>query len=228
MDLSESKKAFLCFILTGFFLITGCSSSSDSIRYGSGNDDKEEKEEPVRYGKNERKEPDKITTSENEAEDSDGVPDDLTSVDISVLEKQYRSMEGNRTEAATLKENMLMEIIRYMNTPYKYGGSSKEGIDCSAFTQAIFGSCSISLLRSAKEQFTQGVSVGNKGELKFGDLVFFNTRKIVRPGHVGIYIGDNLFVHASSKHGVIVTPLTHDYYSNRYMGARRIDQSLGF
>ena len=83
-------------------------------------------------------------------------------------------------------------------------------------------------MRSAKEQFTQGIVIDNKEELKFGDLVFFNTRRRVKPGHVGIYLGDNLFVHASSKNGVIVTPLTHDYYTKRYMGARRIEQSIGF
>jgi cell wall-associated NlpC family hydrolase len=151
--------------------------------------------------------------------------------DPSVLKQKYNSMEWNSgvsSEVATLRESMLMEIVKYMNTPYKFGGNSKEGIDCSAFTQTVYGSCSLQLLRSAREQYTQGAPVENKEELKFGDLVFFNTRKNVKPGHVGIYIGDNLFVHASSKHGVIVTPLTHDYYSKRYMVARRIEHSLSF
>jgi cell wall-associated NlpC family hydrolase len=56
-------------------------------------------------------------------------------------------------------------------------------------------------------------------------LVFFNTRRRVKPGHVGIYIGDNLFAHASSKSGVTVSSLDYDYYSNRYMGARRVDST---
>jgi len=223
LDLLKSEKTLLIFF-AGFIFLTGCSSSSDSIRYGSDNNgNKEEKESPVRYGKNEIKVPD------NDDDDPDITPDDLTPFDASVLSEKYNSKEWNSgisSDVATLKETMLMEIIKYMNTPYKFGGNSKDGIDCSAFTQTVYGSCSLKLLRSAREQYTQGVPIENKGDLKFGDLVFFNTRKNVRPGHVGIYIGDDLFVHASSKHGVIVTPLTHDYYLKRYMGARRMEEFL--
>ena len=124
----------------------------------------------------------------------------------------------------TPKERMLMEIIKYINTPYKYGGNSQDGIDCSAFTQNVFSSgLDILLLRSAREQFTQGYPIRNKEDLTFGDLVFFNTRRAVRPGHVGIYIGDKLFAHASSSKGVIVSSLEHKYYSKKYMGGRRIN-----
>jgi len=119
----------------------------------------------------------------------------------------------------------LMEIIKYINTPYKYGGNSQDGIDCSAFTQNVFSnSLDILLNRSARQQFTQGFPVDNRENLTFGDLVFFNTRRGVRPGHVGIYIGDNLFAHASSSKGVIVSSLNHKYYSKRYMGGRRINE----
>jgi cell wall-associated NlpC family hydrolase len=221
------RQAFLFFILAVLILITGCSSSSNTIRYGSNDDKKDEKENTVRYGKSENEEPKENTVSLNdEEEDPDETPDDLTPIDISVLEQKYNSTAGNSgiiSGTTTLRETMLMEIIKYMNTPYKFGGNSKEGIDCSAFTQTIYNSCSLQLLRSAGEQFTQGVVIDKRDDLKFGDLVFFNTRKSVKPGHVGIYVGDNLFVHAS-KHGVIVTPLDHDYYSKRYMGARRIEQ----
>ena len=121
-----------------------------------------------------------------------------------------------------------MEILNYINTPYQFGGNSKNGIDCSAFTQRIYNSCSIKLLRSAREQYMQGIEITDRDNLKFGDLVFFDTRKTVKPGHVGIYLDDNLFVHASSKNGVIVTPLNSDYYSERFMGARRINFSSDF
>jgi len=220
------EKTFLFFILAGLILIAGCSSSSNTIRYGSNEDDKDEKENPVRYGQNEEAEPNENTIPlETEETDPDETPDDLTSVDISVLEQKYNSTDGN-SGITTLKETMLMEIIKYMNTPYKFGGNSRDGIDCSAFTQTVYSSCSLQLLRSAREQFTQGFVIDKKEDLKFGDLVFFNTRKSVKPGHVGIYIGDNLFVHASRKSGVVVTPLTHDYYIKRYMGARRIEKTL--
>ena len=117
-----------------------------------------------------------------------------------------------------------MEIIKYLDTPYKYGGNSINGIDCSAFTKTIYGNVlSIDLLRSARDQYTQGIIINNRDELKFGDLVFFDTRRRVKPGHVGIYIGDNLFAHSSSKNGVIVSSLDQDYYSRKFMGGRRIE-----
>ena len=230
MNFFKKKKALIGFILSLLMLSLGCSSSSNTIRYGSQNDSKDEKENPVRYGKNETdEEKENNIILDNEEEDPDETPDDLTSVDVPSLKEKYPSFEnspGTNPGTVTLKETMLMEIIKYMNTPYKFGGNSMDGIDCSAFTQTVYSSCSIPLLRSAREQFTQGIPVEKEG-LKFGDLVFFNTRKNVKPGHVGIYIGDNLFVHASRKQGVIVTPITHEYYSKRFMGARRIEETLG-
>lgn len=122
------------------------------------------------------------------------------------------------------RDRILIEIIKYMDTPYKFGGNSKTGIDCSAFTQNVFSCLGINLFRSAREQYTQGIFIKEKNDLAFGDLVFFNTRRRVKPGHVGIYLGDNLFAHASSKKGVIISSMEHSYYSKRYMGGRRIDE----
>ena len=119
-----------------------------------------------------------------------------------------------------------MEIIKYLNTPYKYGGNTKDGMDCSAFTQILYKAVfNVSLERSARLQYNQGKVLSSDDELKFGDLVFFNTRKRVKPGHVGIYIGDNLFAHASTKKGVTITALDYDYYSRTYMGARRFENN---
>ena len=117
-----------------------------------------------------------------------------------------------------------MEIIRYLNTPYKYGGNSLNGIDCSAFTQNVYrDSWLLDLNRSARDQYQQGIVIEERSDLKFGDLVFFNTRRRVKPGHVGIYIGENLFAHASRKRGVTVSSLDEDYYSRKYMGAKRME-----
>ena len=153
---------------------------------------------------------------------------DEPTIDISeVLSKIKTSLDSRDSGFAntTPKERMLMEIIKYINTPYKYGGNSQDGIDCSAFTQNVFSSSlDVLLLRSAREQFTQGYPIRNKENLTFGDLVFFNTRRAVRPGHVGIYIGDDLFAHASSSKGVIVSSLDHKYYKKKYMGGRRINE----
>ena len=153
---------------------------------------------------------------------------DESEVDISSILAAIKSSENYSDSGlanTTLKERMLIEIIKYINTPYKFGGNSENGIDCSAFTQNVFStSLDVMLLRSAREQFTQGLPIRKKENLTFGDLVFFNTRRAVRPGHVGIYIGDNLFAHASSSKGVIVSSLDHKYYSKKYMGGRRINE----
>ena len=118
---------------------------------------------------------------------------------------------------------MLMEIIKYINTPYKYGGTTKKGIDCSAFTQAVYNkSLSVQLLRTASQQYTEGESISDVDELQFGDLVFFNTRRRVRPGHVGIYIGESFFAHSSSSGGVKVSSLNEDYYNAKFVTARRV------
>ncbi|HSP88232.1 MAG TPA: C40 family peptidase [Ignavibacteriaceae bacterium] len=225
MNFYRIEKSLL-FILFPVFILTGCSSSSNTIRYGSDENTEEVNEEPVRYGQNEVQETAVDTVSfEDEEVESDDTPDDLIPVDISLFGQNYNS-ESETSGMSSFREIMLMEIIKYMNTPYKFGGNSKEGIDCSAFTQTVYNSCSLQLLRSAREQFTQGIVIDKTEDLKFGDLVFFNTRKTVKPGHVGIYLGENLFVHASRKKGVIVTPITHEYYAKRFMGARRIEDSL--
>jgi cell wall-associated NlpC family hydrolase len=208
----------ICCALISFLIITGCSSSSNSIRYGSGNNERGEKDTRFRYSDN---------SEEDYENDPDISPDEIETVDVSEIKQKYFS-SGEINNPSTPKEKMLMEILKYINTPYQFGGNSKNGIDCSAFTQRIYNSCSIKLLRSAREQYMQGIEITDRDNLKFGDLVFFDTRKTVKPGHVGIYLDDNLFVHASSKNGVIVTPLNSDYYSERFMGARRINFSSDF
>jgi len=128
------------------------------------------------------------------------------------------------SDNSTTKEKVLMEIIKYLDTPYRYGGNSKDGIDCSAFTQTIYkNTLTFNLERSARLQYKQGIEISDKEDLKFGDLVFFNTRRNVRPGHVGIFIGEDLFAHASSKKGVTISSLDHSYYKKRFMGGRRME-----
>lgn len=126
-------------------------------------------------------------------------------------------------EPFTTKEKVLFEVIKYLETPYKYGGNTKKGLDCSAFTLMIYkNSLSIDLPRSASQQYRLGDKIG-KDSLKFGDLVFFNTRRKSFPGHVGIFLGDDQFVHASRKLGVTVSSLDEVYYKKRYVGARRVE-----
>jgi len=166
-----------------------------------------------------------LATDEDELEDYEV---DSSKIYSGELLKRFSASESNiDNDFGTSKDKILMEIIKWMNTPYKFGGNSRKGIDCSAFTQNVFrNSLNFSLLRSAREQFTQGDEIDEVGNLKFGDLVFFNTRRRVRPGHVGIYLGDNIFAHSSSKLGVVVSSLEEGYYNQRFMGGRRMDVIL--
>ncbi|MCX8057070.1 MAG: NlpC/P60 family protein [Ignavibacteria bacterium] len=136
---------------------------------------------------------------------------------------RYGNIDTNNS-IPTNYEKFLMTIISYLGTPYKFGGTSRKGIDCSAFTRLIFQeSLNIELPRSTLEQVKLGYPVSRK-DLQFGDLVFFNTRRRQNPGHVGIYLWDNYFVHASTKYGVIVSSMASGYYDRRFVGARRLDE----
>ncbi|HKJ81778.1 MAG TPA: C40 family peptidase [Ignavibacteriaceae bacterium] len=234
------SKIILFAVIAGMFIYSGCSASSNSTRYGEKSTDDTHNTSDVRFssdndndqaGNENSKVKDQGKSSVHDSDDSD--PDDLPAneprVDISNVLKKYQTSNSSNdlsSDNSTPRERMLMEILKYINTPYKYGGTSANGIDCSAFTQSVYNkSLAVNLDRTAREQYQEGTEIDNVNDLQFGDLVFFNTRKQVKPGHVGIYIGDHLFAHASKK-GVTVSSLDMEYYSRRFMGGRRIDQAL--
>ena len=219
------------FVIFSIVLTVGCSSSSGSLRYSDDNQNEvEQKDKSLRYESvNVSNSDDSLSVLEDEDvpefQDPSDLPEDESKIDLTSLLKKLEDKSSNSDveyNSASIKDLMLMEIIRYINTPYKYGGNSLNGIDCSAFTQNVYrDSWLLDINRSAREQYKQGMVIEDRSDLKFGDLVFFNTRRRVKPGHVGIYIGDNLFAHASSKLGVTISSLEHAYYNKRYMGARR-------
>lgn len=216
----------LAFLLTSI----GCSSSSSGLRYGD-NEQLNRESTTIHTVENTSIEDSSFAFEEDEIpeyQDPSDLPENESEIDLTDLMNKISSNSGNsdgKSEVSSRQELMIMEIIKYMNTPYKFGGNSLNGIDCSAFTQNVYqDSWLIKLNRSARDQYQQGTVIDDRAELKFGDLVFFNTRRRVRPGHVGIYIGDNLFAHASSKSGVTISSLEQDYYNKRYMGARRLEE----
>jgi NlpC/P60 family len=199
-----------------------CTTSS-TIRYGESHENKEKRDSSVRFTSVD----DSMIVDLNlDLKDPSDLPEEEPEVDLSSvvnIKDENANLSSNYT---TLREKMLMEIIKYLDTPYKYGGTDRSGIDCSAFTQLLFKNVlSTNLERSARLQFNEGEVISDKNNLKFGDLVFFNTRHRVKPGHVGIYIGDNLFAHASSSKGVTISSLDLSYYASRFMGARRIENN---
>jgi|WetSurMetagenome_2_1015567.scaffolds.fasta_scaffold78018_3 hypothetical protein len=119
------------------------------------------------------------------------------------------------------RDRVLLDVVSYLGTPYRHGGVSKEGIDCSGFTSRVYDeTLRLALPRSTTEQFHTGNGVA-KDDLQFGDLVFFNTTGRV-PSHVGIFIEDDLFAHASVTQGVTISSLESTYFKKRFVGARRV------
>ncbi len=118
------------------------------------------------------------------------------------------------------RETALMDAIDgYMGTPYVYGGTSPQGIDCSGLTQAVFREIGVEIPRTASQQAAAAEPV-QAPDLRFGDLVFFNTSGS-GISHVGIYIGNGFFVHASSSRGVVRETLANPYYLGRLVSAGR-------
>jgi peptidoglycan endopeptidase LytE len=122
---------------------------------------------------------------------------------------------------APIKDRLLRVAKRMLEVPYRFGGTTLWGLDCSGFVQKTFAFLNLDLPRSAREQFREGAKVA-KADLSPGDLVFFRTYAKY-PSHVGIYLGDNRFVHASSREKkVTVDSLDAPYYVKRYIGAKRL------
>jgi cell wall-associated NlpC family hydrolase len=121
------------------------------------------------------------------------------------------------SRTTTIAKNLTRDALRFLGTPYVFGGTSPSGFDCSGFVQHVFAMLGVSLPRTADAQYYAGSRI--KGGMKTGDLVFFQTYE-PGPSHVGIYLGNGRFVHASS-HGVMVSSLSDTYWSSRYLGAKR-------
>jgi cell wall-associated NlpC family hydrolase len=121
----------------------------------------------------------------------------------------------SRSESSEIVEH----AISLQGIPYRFGGTSRKGFDCSGYSQYVFRGSGIYLPRTAAEQFDVGSAV-SKRQLQSGDLVFFST---YGPGatHVGIYIGGGRFISASND-GVSISSMVSGYYATRYIGARRV------
>ncbi|MCL1829220.1 MAG: NlpC/P60 family protein [Oscillospiraceae bacterium] len=112
--------------------------------------------------------------------------------------------------------------MKYLGLPYLWGGTGPGGFDCSGFVYSVYKECGYKINRTADTIFKNGKFV-EKWDLQTGDAICFTNSGGSEIGHVGIYLGNGLFIHSSSVHdGVIITELDSEYYTDNYVGARRI------
>jgi lipoprotein Spr len=138
------------------------------------------------------------------------------------LAKDYLSQIMGVALSATSNMKLFHFVYDWIGTPYRFGGSSRKGIDCSAFTKELYSQVfNMDIERSSRDIFSM-VSPVRKDDLQEGDLVFFkiHSRRI---SHVGIYLGNNRFAHASSR-GVAISSLDDAYYKRYfYRGGRMLE-----
>jgi cell wall-associated NlpC family hydrolase len=112
---------------------------------------------------------------------------------------------------------VVKEAKKYAGTPYKWGGTTPRGFDCSGYLNHVYEKAAgVNLARTVEGIYKQGTKV-SKPEV--GDIVFFQTYK-KGPSHAGIYIGDGKFIHSSSSKGVSVASMSSSYWSERYIGSK--------
>lgn len=117
---------------------------------------------------------------------------------------------------------LIKEVVTWLGVPYKYGGNSKEGVDCSGFVQQVYAVVyQMKTARSANGIYEEAKRV-SKNQLKQGELVFFkiNTEHV---GHVGIFLQQSYFIHASSSKGVMVSSLETEYWDKYFVGGGKIN-----
>ncbi len=141
-----------------------------------------------------------------------------------VIDSYTNNNVSRSTSRVSLK--IVSEAKKLLEIPYRYGSSGPSSFDCSGFTSYVFKKCGIEIPRTSKTQAKVGTKV-SKGNLQIGDLVFFDTRGSYNGviSHVGIFIGNGQFIHASSGKNakkVVITKLNNGYYNKKFVTARRV------
>jgi LysM repeat protein len=154
--------------------------------------------------------------------------EDLAETDPSDEVPEAVSPDAPNVEIGKWKDpderSLFIKVVKsFLGVPYKLGGNSVRGIDCSAFVKKVYEIFDVSLPRTAREQSLIGKKIG-RDSLQEGDLVFFKTRR----DHVGIYVGNNQFVHLSySSRQAKVDNLDSQYFSNRFLRGVRVKELVG-
>lgn len=135
--------------------------------------------------------------------------------DPSLTPQVVMSKNANPTTTAIITTSM-----KYLGVPYKFGGTTPKGFDCSGYLQYIFNENGVKIPRTADEQYKVGTNI-TQPQLQSGDLVFFTTYS-KGASHCGLYLGNGKFIHASSSKGIRIDELNNSYWKPRYIGAKRI------
>jgi cell wall-associated NlpC family hydrolase len=144
-----------------------------------------------------------------------------TATSARLEEVKELSTSENALADLSIQERLILFAKKMLHLPYRFGGNGAFGLDCSGYVQKVYSFIGQDIPRSAREQFNLGEAV-DKDDLVTGDLVFFRTYASF-PSHVGIYLGNNLFIHASSlSKKITIDSLESPYYFRHFIGAKRI------
>lgn len=137
-----------------------------------------------------------------------------------VIPEQYAAARIRQGGRGDLREELVETASRYLGVPYRWGGETTDGFDCSGLTMVSYRINGLNLPRNSRSQYQAGRPI-SKPELQKGDLVFFATKGGSRVTHVGMYIGDGRFIHAPRPGKTVrVASLANSFFSDTYVGAR--------
>lgn len=135
--------------------------------------------------------------------------------------RMRRPLSSRGSGSGSIDKNIISTAMKYIGTPYRFGGTTSSGIDCAGFTQLVYKSQGINIPRTSSEQANVGSKL-NKDDLNTGDLIIFSNTYKPGPSHTGIYVGDGSFIHASSVDGVKISSLNENYYKNHFSYGRKV------
>lgn len=219
MSLDLSRLRFILLLLSVMLMATSCGSLTsvrgDDIYYADNRSKKDSGKNKKKHGKNNRKKSNKPVAGKNKKSTgkNSGKGGGGTSTPFRIPQ------DLDETTLALIREAM-----SWIGTPYVYGGETKDGADCSGFVMMTYkNALGIKLPRTSADQgeFCERI---DKKKLEVGDLVFFHAGKSDRVNHVGIYVGDGKFIHASSSRGVMISDLEMKYFADRYHHCGKVTQ----
>ncbi len=166
--------------------------------------------------------PELVKTNDADGASRVEIHDPISAKRSSVVDYAQGAANASKT-SSPVRSTLMSRANSQRGTPYRYGTSGGGTYDCSGFTSAMYRKVGVKLPRTAAEQFGVGLRIG-KGSLTKGDLVFFsNTAGRRGISHVGIYSGNGMFIHASSRgHAVRIDTLSSGYYASHFAGGRRL------